>query len=178
MSDTSALLSIGRIAAVYGVKGWVKVVSYTEPREQIFAYQPWLIGKPRSRQPLVPLEILDGKPQGKGLIAQPQGCEDRNAAELLIGNEIWTPREQLAELENGEYYWHQLEQLKVMNENGEYYGRVDHLIETGANDVLVVKPNNDSIDDRERLVPYVEGLYVDKVDLAAGCIHVTWDKSY
>ena len=95
-----------------------------------------------------------------------------------MGYEIWTDSEQLPSLEAGEFYWRQLEGLKVINEKGQYFGRVDHLLETGANDVLVVKADKHSIDDRERLIPYVEPQYIREVDLQQGTIFVNWDAQY
>ena len=179
MPDSSqGPIAIGRISAVYGLKGWVKVFSFTEPKEQIFTYQPWLIKKADSRAPLQSFEVVSVKVHGKGLIALPVDCQDRDQALLYVGYEIWTASEQLPSLEVGEFYWRQLEGLKVINEAGQYFGKVDHLLETGANDVLVVKADKGSIDDRERLIPYVEPQYIREVDLQQGTIFVNWDAQY
>ena len=184
MSDSAPLrspqepLAIGRISAVYGLKGWVKIFSFTEPKEQIFSYKPWLIKKVDSRNPLQPFEVVSVKVHGKGLIALPKDCQDRDQAQLYVGYEIWTDSGQLPSLEEGEYYWRQLEGLQVINEAGQFLGRVDHLLETGANDVLVVKADKGSIDDRERLIPYVEPQYIRAVDLPQGKILVNWDAEY
>jgi 16S rRNA processing protein RimM len=170
-------VSIGRVVAVYGLKGWVKIFSFTEPKEQIFNYQPWLIKKIDSRDPLQPFEVQTVKVHGKGLIALPKNCQDRNQAQGYVGYEIWTDRKQLPILDDGEYYWRELEGLQVINEAGEYLGKVDHLLETGAN-VLVVKADKDSIDDRDRLIPYVESHYIREVDLQQGKLFVNWDAEY
>ena len=163
---------------MYGLKGWVKIFSFTEPKEQIFNYQPWLIKKIDSRDPLQPFEVQTVKVHGKCLIALPKNCQDRNQAQGYVGYEIWTDRKQLPILDDGEYYWRELEGLQVINEAGEYLGKVDHLLETGANDVLVVKADKDSIDDRDRLIPYVESHYIREVDLQQGKLFVNWDAEY
>ena len=107
---------------MYGLKGWVKIFSFTEPKEQIFNYQPWLIKKIDSRDPLQPFEVQTVKVHGKGLIALPKNCQDRNQAQGYVGYEIWTDRKQLPILDDGEYYWRELEGLQVIKEAGEYLG--------------------------------------------------------
>jgi len=189
---------VGRINGVYGIKGWLKIYSFTDPIEQILAYEPWYLMRQNSRvQPAQGktgdlqssirksgfgpdriLEIEAGKVHGKGIIALPKGFDDRNQAETLRGFEIWVDRSLLPTLEGGDYYWHQLEQLLVVNEQQEQLGRVSHLLETGANDVLVVVPDSDSIDDTERLIPYVEGSVVKEINLATGKILVDWPADY
>ncbi len=166
---------LGRINAAYGLKGWVKVFSHTDPIEQIFAYSPWLLKRGGKE---IQLELLKGKTQGKGVIALFKDFEDRDLAESLIGYEIWIDREGLPALDEGEYYWNQLENLKVVNQSGVILGRVDHMMETGANDVLVVKPTPESIDDQERLVPFVEGEVVLEVNLESATILVAWESDY
>jgi 16S rRNA processing protein RimM len=156
---------------VYGVKGWVKVYSYTEPSEQILNYLPWYLKKGAKQHSV---KVVEGKKQGKGLVALTDGIEDRTQAEELIGSEIWVDKDQLPNLEKGDYYWHQLEGLEVFNEAGEFLGEVSHLFETGANDVLVVKASEKSIDDMERLIPYVEKEIVLEIDLEERRILVAW----
>ncbi len=168
-------IQLGRINAAYGLKGWVKVYSHTDPIEQIFAYTPWLLRRGGKE---IQLELLKGKTQGKGVIALFKDFEDRNLAESLIGYEIWIDEERLPTLDEGEFYWNQLENLQVVNQSGAVLGKVDHLMETGANDVLVVKPTPESIDDRERLVPFVEGEIVKDVNLESAIIVVSWASDY
>jgi 16S rRNA processing protein RimM len=151
------------------------VFSYTDPSEQIFEYLPWQLVKGRKRQSL---QVAQHQRQGKGLIALPEGYETRDQAELLAGWEIQIDQSRLPGLVDGEFYWHQLEGLRVVNLAGTVLGEVDHMLETGANDVLVVKPVADSIDTRERLIPYVEGRIVQRVDLLEGCIQVDWDTDF
>ncbi len=164
-------LLVGKINGVYGVKGWVKVYSYTEPSEQILNYLPWYLKKGAKQHSV---KVVEGKKQGKGLVALTDGIEDRTQAEELIGSEIWVDKDQLPNLVKGDYYWHQLEGLEVFNEAGEFLGEVSHLFETGANDVLVVKASEKSIDDMERLIPYVEKEIVLEIDLEERRILVAW----
>lgn len=166
---------VGRITAPYGVKGWVKVFSYTDPIEGILDYSPWYLVKGGRRRQLV---IEGGRRQGRTLVVLPEGCEDREQAALLTGWEIKVEKRQLPVLEQGEYYWHQLEGLTVVNTEHEVLGTVDHLLETGGKDVLVVRPDATSIDDRERLVPYVEDRVVREVDLDAQRILVDWGSDF
>ena len=166
---------IGRILGAHGIKGWVKVFSFTDPMEGILDYSPWLVTKAGRVQSLA---VEAGNRQGKGLVALLEGFQDRNQAESLNGAEISIPRERLPALEEGEFYWHQLEGLKVVNESGEVLGIVDHMLETGSSDVMVVHPAQDSIDDKERLIPFVEGNTVINVDLDAECIRVAWEADY
>lgn len=166
---TEELISLGKISGVFGVKGWVKVHSYTDPREKIIDYSHWQI-KHQGRWQTI--ELVAGKRQGKTVVAQLVGVDDRNQAELYQGDEIAVFQHQLDELQSGEYYWHQLQGLKVLTSEGVELGLVDHLLETGANDVLVVKG------DRERLVPFTPGHAVIDVDLAAQQIIVDWDPDF
>jgi 16S rRNA processing protein RimM len=161
-----SLLLVGKIGGAYGVKGWVRVFSFTEPRAEIFGYTPLV-----TDQGL--LEVTEAKPHGKGLIAKLAGVDDRNAAEALNETLISTPKSGLASLENDEYYWHQLEGMRVVNLAGDVLGRVDHLFETGANDVMVVRAG-----ETEHLVPFVLTRVVTDVDLVATRITVDWELDY
>ena len=134
-------------------------------------YLPWYLKKGAKQHSV---KVVEGKKQGKGLVALTDGIEDRTQAEELIGSEIWVDKDQLPNLEKGDYYWHQLEGLEVFNEAGEFLGEVSHLFETGANDVLVVKASGKSIDDMERLIPYVEKEIVLEIDLEERRILVAW----
>lgn len=161
----SRLITVGHISGVYGVHGWVKVFSHTEPRENILGYSPWHI---RRAERWEPIALLDGRRQGKGVIARLEGCADREHARALIGAEIAVEREQFDETAPGEYYWADLVGLEVVTRDGVTLGRVDHLIETGANDVLVVAG------ERERLIPFVPDRYIVEVDVEGGRMVVDW----
>ncbi len=143
--------------------------SYTQPRENIIQYQPWYLKQGGNWQPG---QVAEGKRHGKGVVARLADCADRDQALSLMDVEIGISREQLPDPAPGEYYWGDLQGLEVVNQNEESFGRVDHLIETGANDVLVVKG------ERERLIPFVLEQVVTRVDLDAGVIQVDWDKDF
>jgi len=174
----SNLVDVGRIATVFGVKGWVKIISDTQPMENIFSYGAlWL----KTKHGVKAIEVDEYRPHGKGLVAHIKGLDDRDEAQALSRTTIAVERSQMPVLDTGDYYWHQLEGLKVVTEyNGQssVLGRVAELMETGANDVLVVKADANSIDDTDRLIPYVPEQYVTGVDLAAGQITVDWDPEF
>ncbi len=158
---------LGYVAAVHGIKGWIKVRSWTRPMEAILGYQPWLLGEDKK-----PVKIVDGRKQGKGLVALLPGFQDREQAAMLVGQQIFVRRDQLPATAADEYYWSDLEGLEVKTTKGEVLGRVERLIETGANDVLVIRG------DREHLVPFIQGQYVSRVDLESKLIEVDWDPDF
>jgi 16S rRNA processing protein RimM len=160
-------IALGYISAVHGIKGWVKVHSWTRPMEAILEYQPWLLGEDKR-----PVKIIDGRKQGKGLAALLPGFEDREQAATLVGLQIFVRRDQLPATAADEYYWSDLEGLEVHTTKGEVLGRVERLMETGANDVLVIRG------EREHLVPFIQGQYITRVDLEDGLIEVDWDPEF
>jgi 16S rRNA processing protein RimM len=171
---TSELLTVGKITGCYGIKGWVKIHSFTEPQENFLQFGTWMI---RRRGALEPIEFDSGKRHGKGLVVHIAGVDDRTLAEAYRGLEVLAPEADLPQLEEGDYYWRQLQGLQVWcldGDNRVLLGKVDHLIETGANDVLVVKASEGSLDDRERLIPYLPDDVVRRVDLEQGEIEVDW----
>jgi 16S rRNA processing protein RimM len=168
MSDKQMVL-IGRISGLFGIRGWVKVYSYTEPREGILEYSTWFIKRAGSWEAH---ELQAGHPQGRGIVAQLRNFDERDQATRLLGCEIAVSRDQLPELSTGEYYWTDLQGLRVENLDGVELGRISHLFETGANDVIVVQG------EREHLIPYTWGIAVRKVDLAAGLMIVDWDPDF
>jgi len=159
---------LGRISGIYGVQGWVKVYSETRVRADILGYDEWLIRRPGGWQKV---QRIDGRMQGEGVIARLEGVNDRDAARALIGAEIAVHRRELPAAEAGEYYWSDLEGLKVVNLDGVELGTVSHLFETGANDVLVV------VGERERLIPFTRDA-VKEVDLSARTLRVDWDADF
>ncbi len=162
---------LGRINGVHGVRGWVKVYSETQPRENILSYRQWLVGKPGNWRTVV---VVDGRRQGKNVVAQLEGCNDRDVAATFHGEQIAIRREQLPAPSADEFYWADLVGLTVKNREGVTLGKVDHLLETGANDVLVVHDDDGS----ERLIPFVQGPFVLEVDLQAGELLVDWDPDF
>lgn len=170
---------VGRITAPFGIKGWVKIHSFTDPPENIFRYGR--LYRRRGGQ-LEPMELLEHGGSGKALTALFAGCDDRDSAAALARSELVVDAAVLPELDDGEYYWHQLIGLSVLarHDGGPEValGEVDHLLETGANDVLVVKGTAESIDRRERLIPWLPGQVVLEVDLEGGRIVVDWDPDF
>jgi len=159
---------LGRINGVFGVSGWVKVFDYSRDRGGILDYPRWLLDRGGGWKEV---SLLAGQRHGKGVIAHLQNCDDRDQAMALVGAEIGVWPAWLTPPAEGEYFWYQLEGLAVINLEGDSLGQVDHLLETGANDVLVARS------DRERLIPYVPQT-VHKVDLEKGQILVDWDKDF
>lgn len=163
-------IEIGKVVGLFGVQGWVKLESYTEPRLQMFAYQPWLIEMRGTEREIAGVQ---GRAVGKGIVGKLPGIDDRDAAATLIGATIKVKREVLPKAKRGEYYWTDLEGLDVVNIEGVALGKVSHLFATGANDVLVARDGT-----RERLIPFVPKQYVREVDLVGGKIVVDWDEEF
>ena len=178
VSTETEYVVVGKIGAPFGVRGWVKLYSFTEPVDNLLDYDPWYTRPKNSKDSAavdkgwVIAPVTEAKTHGKGFVAQFKGADDRDAAARLNGQEIAIRRDQLPPTAEGEYYWHDLQGLMVTTTEGVSLGVVDHLLETGANDVLVVKG------DRERLIPYVLGPIVKSVDLAAGTLQVDWDPDF
>jgi 16S rRNA processing protein RimM len=157
---------LGRIVGLFGIRGWVKVFSYTEPREAVLDYKDWLLSQDGGWQRVA---LAEGRRQGKAIIARLEGIEDRDSAAELTGSNIGVNRDALPDPGEGRYYWADLEGLGVVHKDGTQLGRVTCLMATGANDVLVV---DGSV---ERLIPFVMGAVILDVDLAAGVIRVDWE---
>lgn len=162
-------INVGRISGVFGVKGWVKVFSFTEARENILNYSPWLLKKD-SEAKLV--NVIDGKLQGKAVVAKLDGVNDRDQAAGLMGWDIFITPDQLPKVAKGEYYWSDLIGLNVETSLGVQLGTVDSLLETGANDVLIVKG------ERQRAIPFLQGQTIIDIDLNIGRIVVDWDPGF
>ncbi len=163
---TTQPVVLGRISGLFGVRGWVKVYSYTEPREAVLDYKRWLLSRKDGWQEAT---VAEGQRHGKTIIARIDGYVDRDQAASLSGTDIAVPRDELPETEQGEFYWSDLEGLTVVHRDGTELGKVAHLLETGANDVMVVRG------EKERLVPFVMNKVVLGVDLDEGVIEVDWE---
>lgn len=178
MSTNSNLVNVGRITAVFGIKGWVKVHSYTDPQENLFEYHPWFL---KTAHGVKKIEIDEAKPHGDSFVAHIVGVDNRDLAMEFTAVDIAIERDLLPELDAGEYYWSQLEGLAVFTQfsgTPQRLGVVSKLFETGANDVLVVAGDAESLDDRERLIPYVPGQFVISVDIEAREMIVDWDPEF
>ncbi|HET8898308.1 MAG TPA: ribosome maturation factor RimM [Rhodanobacteraceae bacterium] len=165
-------VEVGRIVGLHGLRGAVKLESWTDPRVMIFQYRPWTLVWPDGTER--EFAGARGQVQGKGLTAELPGVDGREQAQTVVGSRVFVPRSALPPAGDGEYYWADLEGLAVVNLEGVAFGRVSHLVATGANDVLVVRDD----DGRERLLPFVIGHCVQAVDLDAARITVDWDPDF
>ena len=183
MSKESKNTVMGKVTSIYGVKGWVKIFSYTQPKENIIEYNDWQLQDMSGVT--WPIKVIACKPHGNGLIAQFDGVNDRDVAKKYCGMLVTVPASKLPVLSDGEFYWSQLQGLQVYSVfpvEGKVepllIGKVDHLIETGSNDVLVVTKCKGSMDSKERLIPYLPDQVVTNVDLDKGLIEVDWDPDF
>jgi len=159
---------MGRISAPYGVKGWVKVETYTATSKSLLDHPVWWLERDgiwREHR------VEEARVHGNGVVAKLERCEDRDDAARMKGASVAVPREALPPARADEFYWADLIGLKVSNGQQEQFGVVTRILETGANDVLVVEG------ERERLIPFIAQV-VKRVDLAAGVIIVDWDATY
>ncbi len=166
MGVTTQPVVLGRISGLFGVRGWVKVYSYTDPREAVLNYDRWLLSVKDGWQEAT---FAEGQRHGKTVIVHIDGYDDRDQAARLIGTEIGIPREELPEAGGDQFYWSDLEGLRVMHHDGTELGKVDHMLETGAHDVMVVKG------EQERLIPFVMNKVIINVDFDEGRIDVDWE---
>jgi 16S rRNA processing protein RimM len=166
----SDFLDAGEISGVFGIKGLVKVFSFTDPRENILAYSPWILQKNNQTREV---KIVGGQRHGNNVVAELDGISDRDAALALIGWKILIRKQQLPETKPGEYYWADLVGLNVKTKQGVSLGKVDNLLETGANDVLVVLDG-----EIERLIPFLQQQTIMHIDLDAGLMIVDWDPDF
>ena len=163
---SSRRVLVGTVGGAVGVRGWVKIHSDTDPRESVFSYAPWEVLVAGA---WVQASVKDWRWQGKALVAKLDLCESREQAQRLSGADIAVYRDQLPAAPEGQVYWADLLGLRVRTREGTELGVVDRLMETGANDVLVVRG------ERERLIPYLPGDVVLQVHKAEGTIEVDWD---
>ncbi|TYC59378.1 ribosome maturation factor RimM [Marinobacter sp. BW6] len=175
MTQNSQETVIGRITSVFGVKGWLKVFSYTDPKEGILNYSDWTLDLDGKR---IPAKLEEGRRQGQGIVVRLKGINDRDLAHTYCGAEVRVSKAELPALPEGEFYWFQLESLDVYTVDDECLGKVHHLMETGSNDVLVVQATAGSIDQRERLIPYLPGEVIQSVDLDSKRMVVDWDPEF
>ncbi len=162
MSDD--LLTVGKITGHYGVKGWLKVYSFTQPMENIANYSQWYVGG----------ELIKGikaKRHGKTMVAYFSGIDSREKSQSFIGKEVEISAGELGQLPEDEYYWRQLIGLAVRNMEGQEVGVIKSIFETGANDVLVVETG----EGKEQLIPYILGGTVTQVDLVDQTMTVDWE---
>jgi len=162
--DSDGIVMVGKVHGAFGVRGWLRVESFTEVELDILEYQPWTIDGREYR-------VGEGKPHGRGLVVRLEGIDDRDYAEAIRGKDIGVPSSQLPPAEDGEYYWRDLLGLKVVTVEGVELGAIESMMETGSNDVMVVNG------DRERLLPWIESTVI-SVDLKARVVTVQWDPEF
>lgn len=159
---------MGRIAAPFGVKGWIKIQPYTAATRNLLDYRTWWVGEEGDWREIA---VVEGKVQGRALVAKLEGCNDRDAAARLRGRAVAVPREALPRTQADEHYWSELIGLRIVNADAQDLGRVTAILQTGANDVLVVAGG------RERLIPFIAQV-IREVDPGAGVIRVDWGADY
>lgn len=159
---------MGRVSAPFGVKGWIKVQPYTAAMSNLLAYTTWWLGR---NERWLEQRVTQSRVQGRTVVAKLEGCEDRDAATLFNGAQVAVPRDALPKAAANEFYWADLIGLKVVNDAAQDFGRVVRILQTGANDVLVVQG------ERERLIPFIAEA-IGQVDLAGGVIRVNWGADY
>lgn len=167
---------VGKMGSSYGIRGWLRVFSSTEDAESIFDYQPWFI---QNRGYWQQIEIESWRRHNQDLIIKIKDVDDRDAANLLTNCEIVVDSAQLPELEEGDYYWKDLIGCAVVTVNGYELGKVIDMMETGSNDVLVVRANlKDAYGVKERLIPFLTEQVIKHVDLSTQRIEVDWDPGF
>ncbi len=170
MNDNERRILLGRIVGAFGIRGQIKIESWTEPRDAIFRYQPWILRDVQGSER--EFQGARGKESGKHLVATFPDVTDRDVVEAMRGTDIYVLRSALPPPKAGEFYWIDLEGFRVVNLEGVDFGTVSHLFSTGANDVLSVRG------DRERMVPFVEPDFVKSIDFDGGLITVDWDPDF
>lgn len=171
----ASLFKIGELKKPYGIHGWLWVFSFTEDREAIFHMQPWVINTAMGQKTLT---VKNWRQQGKGYVVQLNEVPDRNIAETMFGVSLWAEKNNLSELAEDEYYWSDLIGLTVISQSENVIlGRVKELFETGAHAIMVVEPTADSVDGKERLIPWHKQT-IGEVNLAEQTLMVDWGSDY
>jgi 16S rRNA processing protein RimM len=169
-------VTLGKVGAVYGIKGWLKIHSFTDDQEAILDYFPWSLKLGNKVQSV---EITDWRKHNNGLVVKVAGIDDRDLAQKLVGSEIFVNEDVLEDLPEGEFYWRDLLGMKVVTDKGYDLGQVSDIMETGANDVLVVKANlKDGFGKKERLIPYLIDQVIVSVSKENKQICVDWDPGF
>ncbi|MCK5898458.1 MAG: ribosome maturation factor RimM [Methylococcales bacterium] len=160
------MITLGKISGVFGVQGALKIFSFTHPNENILNYPTWILEKDDKQTEVI---VVRGKRQGKAIVARLKNISDRDEALTLVGSEIKIHKSSLPATEKDEYYWHDLIGLNVETLEGIVLGKVDSILETGANDVLIVKG------EKECLIPFLQPQVIVNINLQTGLMRVDWD---
>ena len=167
---------IGRLGSSYGIRGWLRIFSFTEEAESVFNYQPWYVKLAGQWQQLT---VESWKYHNNDFIVKLKGYDDRDQVSVLTNLQIVVDAKQFPSLTDGEYYWKDLMGCSVITTEGYHLGEVSDMMETGSNDVLVVKANlKDAFGIKERLIPFLEHQTVKQVDLDKQQIVVDWDPKF
>lgn len=158
-------VTLGKIVGHFGVKGWLKVLSYTKPREQIKKYQEIKIDNDHLKSDF---KLEAWKIHGNHVLLKIEKFDNRDDACVFINSQIIIDRKNLPNLTEGQYYWNDLEGMEVQGIDGNKIGKVSHMIETGSNDVMVMEDNKE-------LIPFIFGQVVKKVDIEKNLIEVDWN---
>jgi len=174
----SSYIALGEISGVLGVKGWVKVFSHTDPRVKITEYDQWFLRK--KDQDWYSVKVLNGRKQGKNIVAQLEGINSREQAEALKGVQIAIQEGQLEVLPENEYYWKDLIGLNVETTQGIDLGKIDWIFNTGSNDVLTIKEvsSKDNKERVERLLPFLMDDVVISINIKDNLMIVDWDPEF
>ena len=176
MSSKQEPVVLGKLGSSHGIKGWLKITTYTDSVEGIFDYSPWLL---KDQGEWREVKVLQWRMQGKAVVACLEGVETRDQAQALTNCEIAVTPEQMEVLPEDEFYWRDLIGCEVVNTKGYNMGKVQEIVETGSNDVLLVKANaKDGFGKAERMIPFVTEQFIQKVDLTAKQILVDWDPDF
>ncbi|ANO33668.1 ribosome maturation factor RimM [Vibrio breoganii] len=176
MSEQNEKIVVGKLGATYGIRGWLKVHSFTDNAENIFDYSPWFLNQ---KGTWVECKVESWKRHNKGYVCKLEGLDVREDAHLMTNLEISVASSSLPELSEEEFYWRELFGMKVVTTKGYDLGEVSDMLETGSNDVLVVKANlKDAFGQKERLIPFLEEQVIIKVDREAQRIEVDWDPAF
>jgi len=175
VSDKAKPIEMGKFGAVYGIKGWIKVHSYTDDAESIFEYKPLLM---ESKGQFQEVKIADWKRHGNGFVAKIVGFDVREEAQALVGGTLFVDASHLPVLED-DFYWRDLVGCQVKTDKGYDLGVVTEIMETGSNDVLVVKANsNDAFGQKERLIPFIDKQVISNIDITGKLIEVNWEPDF
>ncbi|WNJ94384.1 ribosome maturation factor RimM [Vibrio ruber] len=176
MSEPKSKIVVGKFGSTYGIRGWLKVFSFTDNPESIFDYSPWYINR---KGEWIEYKVESWKRHNKGMVVKLEGLDLREDSHLLTNFEISVDSASLPELSEDEFYWRELFGMQVITTGGYHLGEVVDLMETGSNDVLVVKANlKDAFGQKERLIPFLEEQVIKNIDRSAQRIEVDWDPGF
>lgn len=163
---------VGSIGRPHGIKGWVKINSYTEPLNNILNYQPWHLRAPNKEIHAHPIEIISHRVNDQHIVVQFENCETPESARLFTNYKIYVQRQKFPQLPYQTYYWTDLEGLSVYTCENTYLGVVQSLFSTGSNDVLIVKG------EKRHLIPFLFEHTIKSIDLEQQVIIVDWDPHF